>query len=559
MDQETSSPLLARLPRGYRTDRQFGLVYLEPPHQADDLTEIRGIATREAVILNRLGVYCFAQIALWRLHEISAIADELQISPSVISDQKWIEQARSIIAPVRRSDSTGSLPASVISTLGMLTCAFLCGFLLVYLLSRGNATAFNGVLSAEITSLNVPVTAQLLKSHVRAGDEVFSGMPLFTLRNTSNLLSIQEYQVKLQKLQREHQQAKARAALELAWRTQEVDRQLTEAQANVDRLQREERLRRRQAAERRRADVPVTAEAVPKPAEAKGPAVSRSTMRSGGPDRKLEDSTGIIFFSGPSGKVSEFTRLHDEGKTSRALQDSDSASTDRVPSVSALQTKMASMSEVVAPADTVAAGSSLTGPTVNEDTTVGDEISPSELDGMLSAIVAAVGAADTYLQSLSSLKKSLPSQVADASGIKQIEDEISETSQKLEELKNSDAEQSVVSPAHGMVGQIQYRDGDQMQQGELLLRILHTDRRFVIVHVPTRHVNEFHLSSDVQLVFPGGLKLRGKVTELPVFAERSAGGEGLAAVRVEPAGRLWPEVPIGTQIDVIPSPSGEAR
>ena len=45
-----------QLSNGYRIDHQLGAVYDHSPSSADDLTAIRGIDTREAVILNRLGV-----------------------------------------------------------------------------------------------------------------------------------------------------------------------------------------------------------------------------------------------------------------------------------------------------------------------------------------------------------------------------------------------------------------------------------------------------------------------------------------------------------------------
>ena len=43
-------------------DRQFGIVYDVAPSQADDLTLIDGIRTREAVLLNQRGIYLFGQM-----------------------------------------------------------------------------------------------------------------------------------------------------------------------------------------------------------------------------------------------------------------------------------------------------------------------------------------------------------------------------------------------------------------------------------------------------------------------------------------------------------------
>ncbi len=41
-------------------------------------------------------------------------------------------------------------------------------------------------------------------------------------------------------------------------------------------------------------------------------------------------------------------------------------------------------------------------------------------------------------------------------------------------------EVSIASPVYGTVGQVRYRVGDVMQEGDIMLKILHTDRRYVV-------------------------------------------------------------------------------
>ena len=67
-----ASPYLKSLPRGFRIDPRLGAVYDANPHSADDLTVIRGIETREAVGLNRLGIYFCEQLASWTDSELIA-------------------------------------------------------------------------------------------------------------------------------------------------------------------------------------------------------------------------------------------------------------------------------------------------------------------------------------------------------------------------------------------------------------------------------------------------------------------------------------------------------
>ena len=59
---------------------------------------------------------------------------------------------------------------------------------------------------------------------------------------------------------------------------------------------------------------------------------------------------------------------------------------------------------------------------------------------------------------------------------------------------------------------------------------------------------------EVELRFPGNEEFQGQVVDIPMVADvTGASGETLAAVRIEQAGRLWPNVPVGSQIDVISS------
>ena len=110
-------------------DRRLGPVFDQPPAGADDLTLIRGIDTREAVILNRLGIYFLSQIALWKSQEACFVAEELGMKASALSEEQWIEQARVLCRPrpVSGKSPTPHLPASFVRTISLLACALLVG------------------------------------------------------------------------------------------------------------------------------------------------------------------------------------------------------------------------------------------------------------------------------------------------------------------------------------------------------------------------------------------------------------------------------------------------
>ncbi|MCA9057722.1 MAG: hypothetical protein KDA85_04460, partial [Planctomycetaceae bacterium] len=231
-----SSPIIAALPRGYRIDRHYGLVYDRVPASADDLTVIHGIRTREAVILNRLGVYFLGQIALWQQQEIAVFGDEMKVSPATIQEEQWIQQARSIVRPAVTVEHSRELPASGARTVLLLAAALLIGFTLVYLLRRDGSPPMRGVLSADITSLTVPVSSKLTATHVRTGDEVFSGEQLLTLEKTEHLSLIDNQAKAVLQLELHLRQAEARAEIELESRIRETELQLARVRTELNHL-----------------------------------------------------------------------------------------------------------------------------------------------------------------------------------------------------------------------------------------------------------------------------------------------------------------------------------
>ena len=153
---------------------------------------------------------------------------------------------------------------------------------------------------------------------------------------------------------------------------------------------------------------------------------------------------------------------------------------------------------------------------------------------------------------LKAVRGSLPTTVREAMGVEAIKGQLEEATNRLENLKSLSREVQVSAPVYGVVGQVRYRQGDDLPNGEVMLRILHTDRRYIIVQLPTRRVTEMQAGQEVELIFPGHQEFRGQVVEVPVLADSTGqSGDTLAAVRIEPLGRLWPMVPVGSQVDVI--------
>ena len=175
LDGPMESPIIAKLPRGHHMDRRFGVVYGSAPEFSDDLTEVDGVRTREAVMLNQSGIYFWGQIALWRHREIAAIAEELQIPVGRIIDERWTEQAKDLCR-IETPRQSSTLPASVFRTISMLVCALLIGFFTVYLMGNRHNQPLAGILSADITTIRVPAASRLTSVQIKAGEEVIGSV-----------------------------------------------------------------------------------------------------------------------------------------------------------------------------------------------------------------------------------------------------------------------------------------------------------------------------------------------------------------------------------------------
>ena len=489
------SPIIAKLPRGHHMDRRFGIVYANAPEISDDLTQVDGVRTREAVMLNQSGIYFWGQIALWRHREMAAIVEELQIPIGRIIDEGWTEQAK-VLCRVETPRQSSTLPASVFRTISLLVCALLIGFFTVYLIGQRQNLPLTGILSADITTIRVPAASRLTSVQIKAGQEVFSGQPLVTLEKLEHLSFIETQERLVRDLERELKRVEAQASIELESRTRDLDRELS----NV-----------RQRIAIGELDT-TTASQIPEGNQNRMPGTLpvRSVSLSGspkfGPPQRAR-AGGIIFFSGASGQSSPLP----------------------APVTVATFSEPVRIAEL--PRNTVVSDSTVTGSTTPNLAVLRSEQSRLE-----------------------SVRAALPHTVNEAVGATIMQAHYADAARQLEVMKNVSREVHVSSPVYGTVGQVRYREGDDMQAGEVMLRILHTDRRYITAYLPTRRVHEMRAGQEVELRFPGNEEFLGQVVDVPMLADLTGNsGDTLTAVRVEQLGRLWPNVPVGSQIDVISS------
>ena len=494
------SPFLQSLPGGFRTDPQFGVVYDETPQSADDLTIIRGIETREAAGLNRLGIYFCGQIANWTDCEVVSVADALGMSASGILRNCWIGQARDVVhctipglsgvSSVRYApyETTPAFPASVSRTMVLLVCALLSGWLFVSWLNYQNSPMI-GVLAAEITSLRVPSDSQLATVHVTAGDKVFTGETLLTLEKSKHLEYIIRQSHRVKQLAEELHKAEAQAVLELEWRSQHLDGELLDVKRRAQFLQTLGRPNEDQASGVTSADDSTFS------GQFKTVFVRRDKLPFG-----QNRVNSLIFMNGTSGTMTV-----------------DALST---PSLSPTPFKVPESNRII------------------------------DLQGELLQLEGQNIKA--RMQRLEQLRACLPAQVRRATGVELLRSEHSVAQGRLAHMESLSRESAVLCPSYGIVSQVRYQEGDRMPHSEVMLKIMHPDRLYVVVRAPTERIDRLEPGSPLEIVFPGHNKYQGVVANLPMVTDTQlASGDDMTSFRIESFGRLWPELPIGSRVEVL--------
>ena len=113
---------------------------------------------------------------------------------------------------------------------------------------------------------------------------------------------------------------------------------------------------------------------------------------------------------------------------------------------------------------------------------------------------------------------------------------------------------TVISPAHGIVGTIHHRTGDLVNAGSIIVELLDDERRHLVACIPTSAATKLRSGTKVELMFPGRQNRIGLVAAIPPHAipadQRVSSADSQVEVKIEPAGKLWPKLPVGSRVQV---------
>jgi len=160
---------------------------------------------------------------------------------------------------------------------------------------------------------------------------------------------------------------------------------------------------------------------------------------------------------------------------------------------------------------------------------------------------------EEQLKRLRSLLDGLADRIRVSSGVELAETRLKRAQDELNLLEQQRETLTVVSPAHGVVGRIDRRPGDLVSAGDSMVELLDDQRRHLVASIPSAAATRLRPGMRVELVFPGDQNRIGLVAAIPphaVPADLVSTGDSLVEVKVEPAGKLWPQLPIGSRVQV---------
>ena len=161
---------------------------------------------------------------------------------------------------------------------------------------------------------------------------------------------------------------------------------------------------------------------------------------------------------------------------------------------------------------------------------------------------------EQQLERLKKLGEELPGKIRLSAGVELAEARLTRVREELNSLEQQRDSLTIVSPSHGVVGAIHHEAGDLVEPGNTIIELFDDDRRHLTALIPSAEMARLPPGTKLTLIFPAGYKRIGLVAAIPPQAMSESGSplsaDSQVAMRIEPAGKLWPKIPIGSRIKV---------
>jgi multidrug resistance efflux pump len=164
---------------------------------------------------------------------------------------------------------------------------------------------------------------------------------------------------------------------------------------------------------------------------------------------------------------------------------------------------------------------------------------------------ARVKLCEDQMAELKSIQRKLPQQIRLAMGVEVIQHRLEQVKSELKQLETQREDLQLKAGQYGTVGILEKEVGDSLQKGAPIVELFDKEHPFLVIEVPSRKISLFEEGTEVKILFSGDLKGKGIVKKISEQAIRKSGlNESVILVYVEPAGPLWPDLPMGTTVDI---------
>lgn len=160
-----------------------------------------------------------------------------------------------------------------------------------------------------------------------------------------------------------------------------------------------------------------------------------------------------------------------------------------------------------------------------------------------------------YIEELERINRELPAKISRSMGVDLAQARLAHARAELARLDTQKRELTLVAETSGMVGVFHKGVGDHVAAHEPIVQLLDEEQPYLLLQVPSPRVSDFAPGTLVELRFPGGKKGQGRVEEIPpqtspIPGAGESASETVITAHVEPVGKLWPDLPFGSLVEV---------
>lgn len=168
------------------------------------------------------------------------------------------------------------------------------------------------------------------------------------------------------------------------------------------------------------------------------------------------------------------------------------------------------------------------------------------------ALTTQIALCDQQLNKLDGVDRNLDLKIRTSMGVDVAEARLIGAKAELAKIEDQVKDLSLTSPTYGTIGDVKPQPGDRVPGGRTLIEILDDQQPHVVAQIPSDAAASVRPGSKVTLVFPTQERRSGIVASIPPQATTAAGSnESVLPIRIEPAGKLWPKLAIGSNVKVL--------